>query len=183
MGNVRAWQGYSDISPAKIFKAPVTFVLHSRWGCCALIAGASTLFHESVESLFKLGKTLIIHSILRQRVQQLNYMLWDELLPSVCFEQVKLFESSVWLTWVGCYSWNKMILEQKCFTCMKSMIAWEGVHLCSSLLFSDVTGQCSALLPVVKLNLMYFFRELFKMLKGDRHIVPVYHTKMKGWFE
>ena len=125
-----------------------------------LIAGACTFFHECVESLFKLRKTLIIHSILRQRVQQLNYMLWDELLPSVCFEQAKLFESSVWLTWVGCYSWNKMVLEQKCFTCMKSMIAWEGVHLCSNHLFSDVTGQCSALLLVVKLNLMHFLRTI-----------------------
>jgi len=41
---------------------------------------------------------------------------------------------------------TKSLLEQKCSTCVKSVFAWEAVHLCSCHLFSNVTGQCSALL-------------------------------------
>lgn len=51
---------------------------------------------------------------------------------------------------------TKWFFEQKYSTCVKSMIAWEGVHLCSRHVFSKVTGQCSALLLLVKLSLTHY---------------------------
>lgn len=67
---------------------------------------------------------------------------------------------------LGAIAGTKWLLEQKCSTCVKSMIAWEGVHLCSSHLFWNVTGQCSALLLVVKLNLMHFCANYLKCWRG-----------------
>lgn len=59
---------------------------------------------------------------------------------------------SLWMLSVIDMTWV-LWLEQKCSTCVKSVVA-QGVHLCSHHLFSDATGQCSALSPAVKLNLM-----------------------------
>lgn len=66
----------------------------------------------------------------------------------------------------GAMAGTKWLLEQKCSTYVKSMIAWEGVHLCSRHLFSNVTGQRSALLPVVKLNLTHYCENYLKCRRG-----------------
>lgn len=66
----------------------------------------------------------------------------------------------------GAMAGTKWLLEQKCSTCVKSVIALEGVHLCSRHLFWNVTGQCSALLLVVKLNLTHYCENYLKCGRG-----------------
>lgn len=142
-----------------------TDILRHGKTLCLIVSG-SILLHEFVQSSFKLIQTLIIHSILRQRVQQL--IICHERNLSLLFVLKKWRSLNSQCDWhnLDAMAGTKWLLEQKCSTCVKSMIAWERVHLCSRHVFSNVTGQCSALLLAVKLSLTYYCENYLKCWRG-----------------